>query len=97
MRERRSLLKCCLKISRLPDSYELTTDNIVEVWLTHGLTTTLGGARFRVLRLGGIPSGFGWLNSGGSQIQHAQAKREFSRSSRDPSQLRLKAKGYDAF
>jgi hypothetical protein len=31
MRECRSLPKCCLKISRLPDSCELTSGNMMEI------------------------------------------------------------------
>src|SRR6266513_2025406 len=97
MRERRSLLKCCLKISRLPDSSELTTGNIVVVWTIHGLTTAPRGARSPVLRPGRIPNGFGCLNSAAALVQQAQGKKEFLRSSRHLSQLRLRAKPYDAF
>src|SRR6266404_9933443 len=96
MRERRSLLKCCLKISRLSDSCELTAGNMVEVWTAHGLMTAPGGARSRVVRRGGIPNGFGYLNSAASLIQPAQGKREFLQSSRHLSQLQLRAKRYDA-
>jgi hypothetical protein len=63
MGERRSLLKCGLKISHLPDSCKVTTGYIVGVWLARGLTTATGGARFRVLRRGGISNGFGRPNS----------------------------------
>src|SRR2546423_15650657 len=96
MRERRSLLKCCLKISRLPDSSEGNTCNIVVVWTIHGLTKALRGARSRVLRAGPIPNGFKCLNSAAALVQQAQGKREFLRSYRHLSQLRLRAKRCDA-
>src|SRR5205823_11905034 len=96
MRERRSLLKCCLKISRLPDSSELTNCNIVVVWTIHGLMTAPRGARSRVLRPERIPNGFECLNSAAALVQQAQGKREFLRSSRHLSQLQLRAKRCDA-
>src|SRR4029077_8019149 len=96
MRECRSLLKCCLKISRLSDSCEPTAGNMVEVWTAHGLTTAPGGGRSRVVRRGGIPGGFGYLNSAPSLVQPAPGRKEFLRSYRRRSQLPLRAKRYDA-
>ncbi|KAF5408639.1 MAG: hypothetical protein Udaeo2_11990 [Candidatus Udaeobacter sp.] len=77
MRERRLLLKCCLKISRPDDSYGLTNGCMVEPWLGHGLMTAPGGARCRILRPGGIPNGFGCLNSATRLFQQAQDKENF--------------------
>jgi hypothetical protein len=97
MRYRRPLPKRGLKISRLPDSYEVTTGNMVDVWLGHGLTTTLGGAPRRVLQREGIPNASGCPNSAPSAILQAQAARESSRSYRDQSQLESKVKRCEAF